>query len=72
MSDDVGDLHRQAMDLAEQGQFRLREGDSHGASKAFRQAADLERRAAEATPPDLEPDRSVLFRSAASLALDCG
>ena len=64
-------IHREAMEWAEEGQFRLRSGDQPSAREAFRKAMELERAAAFATDENLEPDRSVLFRSAGSLALDC-
>ena len=69
MSDVLG-IHHKAMAWAEEGQIRLDRGDRPGASEAFRIAMELEREAARAAE-DTEPDRSVLFRSAGSLALDC-
>lgn len=69
---DVMELHRESMDLAEEAQFLLRQGDLTGAQEIFRRAFELERQAAHAMEHGSEPDRSVLFRSAASLALDCG
>ncbi len=51
-------LHQQAMQAAQDGSFVI--------------AFQLEALAAEACPMDLEPSRSVLYRSAASLALKCG
>ena len=59
------------MEWAEEGQFQLDGGDQSGARASFRKAMEFERQAAYATKEDAEPDRSVLFRSAASLALDC-
>ena len=67
----VPKIHREAMEWAEEGQFRLQSGDQPSAREAFRKAMELERAAAFATDENLEPDRSVLFRSAGSLALDC-
>ena len=67
-------LHHEAMNLVDRAaQFR-REGKEEAAREQLRQAFDRERRAAELTEPDLklEPTRSVLHRSAASLALECG
>jgi hypothetical protein len=69
---DIADLHRQAMDQAEEAQLLHRQGQSERALELFRAAFDLERQAALAAADGPEPDRSVLFRSAASLALDCG
>lgn len=66
-------LHREAMDLAERAEtFRLG-GDSSSAEKSLRQAFEKERAAAleVSKQGDLEPTRSVLLRSAASLALEC-
>lgn len=66
----VAVLHEAAMQLAERG---LLERDSFRARDWFRSALEKERAAAgllmEAR--DEEPTRSVLFRSAATLALDC-
>ena len=67
---DVLETHRKAMAWAEEGQFRLDRGNRSSAHEAFRTAMELEREAACAAE-DTEPDRSVLFRSAGSLALDC-
>lgn len=67
----VLELHHKAMEWAEEGQFQLDRGDQSGALASFRKAMELERAAAYATHQDAEPDRSVLFRSAGSLALDC-
>src|SRR2546428_7598983 len=70
----VRDQHRQAMDLADQALAARRLGDHSSAAALFRQAFEHERQAAELTGADgaVEPTRSVLFRSAATLALDCG
>ena len=64
-------IHRDAMEWAEEGEFRLHRGDRSSAQEAFRKAMELEREAAYATTENAEPDRSILFRSAGSLALDC-
>src|SRR5947209_3401048 len=66
--------HHQAMDLADQAFAARRLGDNGRALALFRQAFQCERRAAEAAAVDstAEPTRSVLCRSAATLALDCG
>jgi hypothetical protein len=70
----VRDLHRQAMDFAEQAFAAKQQGDPALADSLSRQAFEHELRAATAVAPDLtaEPTRSVLYRSAATLALDCG
>ncbi len=70
---DTLELHRQAMLLADQADEANREGDEQAAQTFFWQALELERRAAEQAIPltDAEPTRSVLLRSAASLAISC-
>jgi hypothetical protein len=67
------ELHRKAMDLAEDASFEQAAGRLDRAKQLYEAAFELERQAAELldTRIDLEPTRSVLFRSAASLALDC-
>jgi hypothetical protein len=69
----VAALHREAMDLAEAAFNASVRGERDQASELFRAAYEKERAAAEQLKDsyDLEPSRSVLFRSAASLALDC-
>jgi len=70
----VKDLHRQAMEQADLAHETRREGHLELAHKHFDQAFRLEREAAEllANRPDAEPSRSILFRSAASLAVQSG
>jgi hypothetical protein len=70
----VREHHRRAMHLAEKALAARAAGYCEQADKLFRDALDLERHAAEAVASDLaaEPTRSVLYRSAATLALDCG
>jgi hypothetical protein len=50
-----------------------RQGDGEAARAAFRRALDCEAEAADLIEPDIrrEPTRSVLHRSAATLALQC-
>ena len=67
---DVLEIHHKAMEWADEGQLCLYRGDHSSARQAFRKAMELEREAACAAG-DTEPDRSVLFRSAGSLALNC-
>lgn len=59
------------VDLALDAQRR---GDQVESRELFRQAFDRERAAAEsvASADSNEPTRSILLRSAAALALDCG
>lgn len=67
-------LHREAMELADGATLAQTTGDAERARDLFRHAFAKELQAAERFVKhfDLEPTRSVLFRSAASLALDCG
>ena len=68
------DLHRQAMQRADQAHAARRDGDAARARRYFEEAFELERRAAEelSTRHDAEPSRSILFRSAAALAVEAG
>jgi len=61
------------MDLADQAETSRRGGDSTSAAVLLREAFEKERAAAleVSEEQDLEPTRSVLLRSAASLALEC-
>jgi cobalamin biosynthesis Mg chelatase CobN len=70
----VRDIHRDAMEVADEAEAAKKAKDYENARKFFRQALALERQAANSLLNDLEaePTRSVLFRSAASLAMDCG
>jgi hypothetical protein len=71
---EMKDLHHEAMRLADQPDHLRRLGGAEGARTQLRLAMEQERRAAELAAPDfaLEPTRSVLHRSAATLALWCG
>lgn len=66
-------LHQQAMDLAEEAAVERIRGSADRAAELLRQAFNKERQAAALTTESLslEPTRSVLHRSAASLALEC-
>jgi hypothetical protein len=68
------DLHHRAMQLADQASQLRRSGEEQEADLRLHEALDHERRAAELAAPDLalEPTRSVLHRSAATLACQCG
>ncbi|MBN3943774.1 MAG: hypothetical protein V7L21_32495 [Nostoc sp.] len=70
----IQELHQQAMDLAEMAQVAKLRGDFTSASQLSREAFEKERLAAELIAGDLEaePTRSVLHRSAATLAIECG
>jgi hypothetical protein len=67
-------LHQEAMDLAEGALTAKLRGDLAQANQSLRQAFEKEAQAAALIANDLnaEPTRSVLHRSAASLAIDCG
>ena len=70
----IQDLHRQAMDLAEQADLKRLRGDTAQVQELLRQALELEAEAAGMVANDVtaEPTRSVLHRSAATLAVECG
>lgn len=70
----VQELHQQAMDLAEQADLKKLRGDTTQAKEILRQALTLEAEAAQLIAEDMtaEPTRSVLHRSAATLAINCG
>ena len=69
----INDLHEQAMEFSDQAFFAKRKGDLASAMEFSRQALELETQAAEMLKDDLskEPSRSVLYRSAASMAMSC-
>ena len=70
----VTQLHRKAMEFADQAAAERRRGSRDSALELTRRAFELERDAAREIENQLEfePTRSVLHRSAASLALECG
>ncbi len=70
----IKDLHHEAMRLADQASDLRRRGAEQEANARLRQALEHERQAAELAAPELslEPTRSVLHRSAATLAWQCG
>ena len=66
----LNELHQQAMELAEQA-FTARRCDDAAMARSFAYRAFLlEKQAADQSQTELT--RSVLYRSAATLALDCG
>ncbi|HAX88000.1 MAG TPA: hypothetical protein DCY91_17470 [Cyanobacteria bacterium UBA11370] len=71
---DVETLHREAMELVDQAVLARQRGDAEAILEFKRAAFAKERTAADliANQLDLEPTRSVLHRSAAVLALECG
>ena len=66
----LNELHEQAMNIAEQAFVARHGGDSVTARSLSYDAYLLEKQAAEQS--QTEPTRSVLHRSAATLALHCG
>ncbi len=70
----ASEIHREAMELADQAYLARRSGDGEKEKEFLRKAFERERDAANLTTSDYEkePTRSVLHRSAASLAIDCG
>ena len=66
----LNELHQQAMEFAEQAFTARRRGEPATARSFAYRAFILEKQAAEQS--QTEPSRSVLHRSAATLALDCG
>ena len=70
----VQDIHRQAMDLAEQADLKRLRGETSQVQALLRHALELEAEAADLVANDVtaEPTRSVLHRSAAALAVECG
>jgi len=70
----IQSLHQQAMDLAEAAAVARLRGAIEQAAQITRQAFEQESQAATLVASDLnaEPTRSVLHRSTASLAIECG
>lgn len=66
----VRDLHERAMQLAQSAIVSRHNGNESDAEKLARQAYELEKQAADLIPEGSgsEPTRSILYRSAASLA----
>lgn len=73
MSARFEELHREAMGLSAQSFLARMQGQDDVANNLIQEAFEKERRVAVSVADqyDLEPTRSVLFRSAASLALEC-
>ena len=67
------DLHEKAMEFWDESFFSRREGNLSLADEKLREALKLEIQAAERLKDklDLEPSRSILYRSAASMAMSC-
>ena len=71
---EISDLHHEAMSLLDKVWVVRQERQTDVANILLRRAYECERKAALLAAPnaELEPTRSVLCRSAASLALECG
>jgi hypothetical protein len=71
---DIKHIHRQAMEHSDLAIIARMKGDEQAAIGHVVSAYELEAQAANSLLDDLnaEPTRSVLFRSAATLARDCG
>lgn len=69
---DIEQIHEQAVDLAAEAFAAQRKGDADSARNLFLRALELEIQAAEAFPQthEAEPTRSILYRSAASMAFN--
>lgn len=69
----VMDNHHYSMELADKGDRAKRLGHADEANKCFLEAFRHESLAAMKLQgrPAIEPTRSILFRSAASLAIEC-
>ncbi len=67
-------IHRQAMEQSDLALLEKRKGSAKAAARHLQSAFELESEAANAllNELDAEPARSVLYRSAATLAKDCG
>lgn len=71
---DVEDLHREAMELVDQAVLARLQGNAKAVLEFSRAAFEKEKAAADGVADQLllEPTRSVLHRSAAVLAIECG
>lgn len=66
---DLNELHDQAMELADDADVARRRGKLDEANALYYQAYKLELEVAQSV--NVEPSRSVMYRSAAALALEC-
>ena len=71
---DSGAIHTEAMDLAEKAEIARIQGDTAAAQKYLKNALQKEQRAASIAVENEapEPTRSILLKSAAHLAIECG
>jgi hypothetical protein len=68
----INELHEEAMNLAESAFIAKLKGNAKQAFELSLEAFEKETKAANLVPVlESEPTRSILFRSAAALALDC-
>jgi hypothetical protein len=74
MMQQMKDLHHEAMEFVDEADDLHRKGDVEASRERLRHAFDRERQAADLSAPDLalEPTRSILHHSAATLAWRCG
>ncbi|MBF0464678.1 MAG: hypothetical protein HQK88_07895 [Nitrospirae bacterium] len=69
---EINKCHRQAMDYAEEAYVLKLKGEAWRAKELIEKAFSLEKKASELVRNTvIEPTRSVLHRSAASLAIEC-
>jgi hypothetical protein len=71
-SEQITNLHNQAMEIAEEAYFVQRKGEKEVADRHFKAAFELEKQAAILMIDDyeIEPTRSILFKGAAQLAFN--
>lgn len=74
MTDNIRQIHNEAMDLAQMAQIASRQGDIEKAKTMFDQAFVKEREAAMTAYDNKhpQPGLSILLQSAAHLAVTCG
>ena len=73
-SAEIKRLHRAAMEMVDEALIASQANNSAAAQQLRRKAFELERTAAQSLAAEVsfEPTRSTLFRSAATLAFECG
>lgn len=71
---ELDDLHEKAMEYMDLAFIERRKGNKAKAREIFHKSFEFEKAAAKLLESDFdfEPTRSVLYRSAATLAIDCG
>ena len=67
----INEVHEEAMDLADEADRAKKRSNIDEAQALYRRALTLETQAADEIPFGTEPSRSILYRSAATLALLC-